>query len=429
MIIGIDDTDSREGMCTTYLCTTLADELIEFGEVSKDLLLIRLNPTIPYKTRGNAAVALQINTEVPQDVIKHVSKRVFQLSRLSDENTNPGIVFVPDNISKNAQSQLVAFFREATRSVIEINSAISMINRMSLEYKGFKNGRGLIGALAACGAVFDDKMDYTYEYIAYRKREAWGNLRYVDEKTIFMAHKKTYPKTWDNVDTTAKKAVCIPKSGDPVLYGIRGSCIESIFQFISMLKSESVENSALFRTNQGTDMHILAVDTIKKIVNMKSYKVRCIVDSIPKTLHGGHIILRVCDDYGYKLDCAAYEPTKQFRHIIKKLLPGDIVVLFGSVMGSTLNIEKIHIKTLTKYYEIINPICPSCKKRMESAGKNKGYRCKKCKKNSSLKQAIELKRDISPGFYEVPPGARRHLAKPLIRIMQQGRHSNIFPST
>ncbi|MBC8520656.1 MAG: DNA-binding protein, partial [Methanomicrobia archaeon] len=48
MIIGIDDTDSRKGMCTTYLCAVLVDEFKKqgYGEVSTPRL-VRLNPCIP----------------------------------------------------------------------------------------------------------------------------------------------------------------------------------------------------------------------------------------------------------------------------------------------------------------------------------------------------------------------------------------------
>lgn len=66
MIIGIDDTDSNDGMCTTYLGALLLDELQAYGTLETLPLLIRLNPTIPYKTRGNAAVALKIRTDYPK---------------------------------------------------------------------------------------------------------------------------------------------------------------------------------------------------------------------------------------------------------------------------------------------------------------------------------------------------------------------------
>ncbi|MEM0501968.1 MAG: DNA-binding protein, partial [Thermoplasmata archaeon] len=52
MWIGVDDTDSSEGMCTTYLAPQILLKL------NLDLIgfprLVRLNPNIPWKTRGNA---------------------------------------------------------------------------------------------------------------------------------------------------------------------------------------------------------------------------------------------------------------------------------------------------------------------------------------------------------------------------------------
>ena len=59
--IGIDDTDSIEGMCTTYLGALLSDELSKFATVIESRL-VRLNPNILFKTRGNAGVSLTINT-------------------------------------------------------------------------------------------------------------------------------------------------------------------------------------------------------------------------------------------------------------------------------------------------------------------------------------------------------------------------------
>lgn len=56
--IGLDDTDSPNGMCTTYLGALLYRELSRFGEPVDLPKLIRLNPNIPYKTRGNGAVSL-----------------------------------------------------------------------------------------------------------------------------------------------------------------------------------------------------------------------------------------------------------------------------------------------------------------------------------------------------------------------------------
>ena len=55
--IGIDDTDSLDGGCTTWLITEIIAELSDFDLVGPPRL-VRLNPNVPWKTRGNAALEL-----------------------------------------------------------------------------------------------------------------------------------------------------------------------------------------------------------------------------------------------------------------------------------------------------------------------------------------------------------------------------------
>jgi tRNA(Ile2)-agmatinylcytidine synthase len=52
---------------------------------------------------------------------------------------------------------------------------------------------------------------------------------------------------------------------------------------------------------------------------------------------------------------------------------------------------------------------------MESAGRNQGYRCRDCGTTAPGRVEVEVDRDVERGWYEVPPCARRHVAKPLIR--------------
>lgn len=98
----------------------------------------------------------------------------------------------------------------------------------------------------------------------------------------------------------------------------------------------------------------------------------------------------------------------------------DDVSVYGSLKNDTLNVEKIEIKSLNHLYE--NPRCPICKKRMKSAGRNGGYRCKRCK--TDTKDRVIRERSIETGLYEVPPVARRHISKPLIRE----RGKRVYPS-
>jgi tRNA(Ile2)-agmatinylcytidine synthase len=111
----------------------------------------------------------------------------------------------------------------------------------------------------------------------------------------------------------------------------------------------------------------------------------------------------------------AYEPTKNFRQIIRQLMPGDEVIAVGSFKKGSINLEKIRIVSLTRPVITRPPRCTACNKRMTSNGKGKGYKCKKCTARSDNPDVQEIPRTLGTGWYEVPPTARRHLAKPLCR--------------
>ncbi|MCE7697669.1 MAG: hypothetical protein K8E24_002070 [Methanobacterium paludis] len=84
-----------------------------------------------------------------------------------------------------------------------------------------------------------------------------------------------------------------------------------------------------------------------------------------------------------------------------------------------MNVEKLKILELAHVYKTLNPMC-ECGKRMKSAGSDKGYKCPKCGKKlrDGSKDMVEIQRNIEKGFYEVPPSARRHLSKPLVRMLK-----------
>src|SRR5947208_16115507 len=60
--IGVDDTASLRGMCTTFLAAELVRGLTMDFELIGYPRLVRLHPTIPWKTRGNAAVCLRFGS-------------------------------------------------------------------------------------------------------------------------------------------------------------------------------------------------------------------------------------------------------------------------------------------------------------------------------------------------------------------------------
>ena len=414
LYIGIDDTDSKDGMCTTYICSVIIDELKYFGfEVINYPRLIRLNPFARFKTRGNGALSFKLSLKSGNDIKKVkeiVLKKVKELSELEDDRTNPGVVFYSGEIDEDLKS----FSLNAIRNIISIKDAEEFADKIGAEYFKFKKGRGIIGALAAIGCPDDDK---TYELLTYRMPQNYGKKREIDYESVFKMNNATYPETFDNVDADNSYIAIEPHTPCPILYGIRGESPEAVKDAKEIVKvCEPIEKVAIFETNQHTDMHLIKAGKISDLEQFKCYIVEGEVKDFPFTREGGHVIFILKDNSG-EIPCAAYEPTKEFRDIVRKLAPEDKLRVYGGIgEKGTLNIEKFEILELAKIYKTQNPLC-ECGKRMKSAGSEKGYKCVKCgaKLREGIKDAIEVKRDIKKGFYEVPPSARRHLSKPLVR--------------
>ncbi|MEM1576952.1 MAG: tRNA(Ile)(2)-agmatinylcytidine synthase [Archaeoglobaceae archaeon] len=409
--IGIDDTDSRKGMCTTYLAVLLMEEIKKIGKVIGFPRLIRLNPTIPFKTRGNGAVSFLAEIEDLDQALEITEKLVKEYAELEDENTNPGVVFVEEEKAP----LLREFAEKAIKDVLRIEDALELIEKNRIDHLKFKNGRGLIGALASVGAQLND---IVYELIAYRMPEKIGKPREYDKESFYDLDFEFYPKIFDTVDWCNDVVMAVPGTPCPVLFGLRGEEPEILKKALKFVKTEPCERWQIFITNHATDMHIISSE---KVEDFHSYRLIGRVVKKPYEIVGGHVFFEVKTNSG-TLKCSAFEPTKQFRNIVRALIPGDVVEVYGSVKNNTLNLEKLRIVELAKKYVELNPLCPGCGKRMESAGKGQGFRCRNCKTKATEKIKIEVPRTLEPGFYEVPPCARRHLTKPLIRINASGRH-------
>ncbi len=413
LYIGIDDTDSPEGMCTTYLAAHIIRKL---NKMDIDIVdyprLIRLNPFARFKTRGNGGVSFKIiNDEKAQVAKSIVLNEVSKLSMFDCDNTNPGVIFYEGEITKEMRDY--AF--KAIYSFITIEEAEEFGKSVGCEIHKFKKGRGIIGSIAAISLPL---VDYTYELLTYRTPGNYGTKRQIDYNSVIKMDKETFPDTFENVDYSEKYIAIEPKTPCPVLYGIRSNDASSLMKAREIVKVfEPVEDYCIFLTNQHTDMHIQKVDSISQMQQFGCYEITVTVKDNPHIIDGGHMFFTVFDDTG-EIECGAYEPTKNFRKIVSHLRVGDIIKLYGGIGEQyTFNIEKFQVVALNDV-EYKNPVC-ECGKRMTSAGKNKGFKCKKCgnKIKSSQKVPIKILRTLNKGkFYETPVSARRHLSKPICRM-------------
>jgi tRNA(Ile2)-agmatinylcytidine synthase len=180
-----------------------------------------------------------------------------------------------------------------------------------------------------------------------------------------------------------------------------------------MIRSEPHGIEQIYVTNQGTDAHLLA-GRMGELYEGLSYRVQGIIADVPVTGIGGHVSFTI-QELDHTVRCMAYEPTKNFRSIIRQLLPGDSVIAVGSFKKGSINLEKIRVLSLARTSITRPPLCTACNKRMTSDGKGKGWKCKKCNARAAEAEVQEISRPLEPGWYEVPPTARRHLAKPLCR--------------
>lgn len=408
--LGIDDTDSKLGMCTTYLAAVLAERLSGFG-LTDYPRLIRLNPNIKYKTRGNAALCLTLGAgpEALDEVERIALAAIEEFARFEDENTNPGVILHAGEITRD----LKEYALRVVRDVVEIEEAEALAEKYGMRVHKFKNGRGIVGALASIAL---ELYDFTYELLAYRMPENYEKPRWLDKESVYAMDAATYPDTWDNVDLANKVVVFSPHTPDPVLYGIRGNSPEVLRRAQAMLKTEPVERSIIFRTNQGTDMHLLC-GAIADARDDRSYVLKGRVTEVAHAIEGGHVFFSIGDGRA-TIKCAAFEPTKGFRSIVKSLIPGDEVRVFGSVKDRTVNLEKLEIIRLAEDVRMVTPVCPSCGRHMESAGAGQGYRCRGCKTKAPGMVEEKRGRTVEKGLYEVPPSARRHLARQIVRIEQ-----------
>lgn len=422
MLVAVDDTDSKEGMCTTFLLT----EIIRRSDL--DVIgyprLVRLNPAIKYKTRGNGALAVNLGrgsgksrkigsiegkeiwsyaaTESephPEELLSVSREVVEELAVLDEPDTNPGIVVSDKYLPEN-------FYWRAVKEEVSIPEAEAFLVESKAKFAKLKNGRGIIGAAASLS--WPSKMR-TFETLVYRNSSGKNPLNSMKLEVANRADQ--IPGTFNNIDRKNGYAAIFPKERTPVMLGIRGIDERPILAEIDKILSEAhiqFDRLLCFESNQASDDHIIRQSD--HFVERQSYSIEGFLTSKPEVITGSHYFAYM-RSHARALKIAAFEPTKEFRDIFGRLIPGDMIRVFGSYINETLNIEKMEIIALSCRYMRGPPICDSCGGRMSNKGVG-DYRCRKCNSRKSMPHYRIMERKLVPGKYDVPVIARRHLSRP-----------------
>ncbi|MGQ9583487.1 MAG: TiaS agmantine-binding domain-containing protein [Thermoplasmatota archaeon] len=432
-IIGVDDTDSPRGLCTTYIASELIREFRDFDLIGLPRL-VRLNPNIPWKTRGNGAIALSFGRgrgpsmpagwldgapaiarprsgpcSVDIEEILRRADRVVLAHSSPEPRTNPAVLVgksrPPERLYRRAVRELVR-----TREVEE-----ALLSRPGQWVWSAHNGRrGLVGASAAAAWRARRR---TYELLAYRERSRWGTPRRVDPLSVLRMD-GAFRTTFNNIDTRNGHIAIAPHSPCPVLIGIRAVAPDELeAAALAVDTGERMDRYLIFISNQGTDDHLQRM-RVRELQPYVSPIISGVVSRPPRTERGGHVFFSVSDGTGV-LECAAYEPTKEFRAVVRALAPGDRVEVAGGIHRRpfTLNLEKLRVIRCARVLVARKPSCRYCGGAMASRGRGAGFRCRRCgaRADPGLATAVPQERLLRAGIYEVPKCARRHLSRPVER--------------
>ncbi|MCL2032219.1 MAG: tRNA(Ile)(2)-agmatinylcytidine synthase [Methanomassiliicoccaceae archaeon] len=427
MYIAVDDTDSVSGNCTTFLATEMISELCGDLDMIGYPRIVRLNPAVPWKTRGNGSLVMRFGrgrgekihagSVAGEDIFCFKSAAAYEpdenrilerliplIERNSEPDSDPGLA-----VSRKKPSQ--SMYWKGVRSILDKSAADDEIRRIGAFKYERGCGRGTIGAV--CGMAWRPR-DSTYEILTYRPRERWGTERVFDSLSIRDVD-LSIPSTFNSWEERARKVAMVPATPCPVMYGLRGDNVSDLMIGKDMVRSEETERWMIFLTNQGTDDHIMRGQA--ELIPNRSYYVK---GKVVKSGHiaGGHVLTEI-DTVNGRMTVGAYEPSKEFRYLFDNLSEGDVIGVMGELREEprTLNAEKVRVISVAERYEkISNPICAGCGRTMESLGRGKGYRCRKCHTSAQQPDLKKAVRWVREGWYEPPTSARRHLSKPLKRM-------------
>lgn len=428
--VGIDDTDSPNGGCTTWVLTELLSLARDEGvDLLGEPRLVRLNPNVPWKTRGNAALAARFGrgrgtrtrmgsvagrpiwsfsrggplpTSRERDFVERAWERVRTSSRLGEPKTDPALVAVQRPLP-------ASMYFQAVREVVPFEDTRRFLDSVGAVMFAEGDGRGIVGASAA---IAWPGRRATWEMIAYRPMSREGAPRRVNAGSV-RETARNHPGLFLCHDPRTRRLLVTPHTPCPILFGLRGTDPRSPVHARRAVVSEKVDRWVLFRTNQGTGDHLVP-RLARELLPFGSGRVEGRVSAEPRVLRGGHARLRLTDAEGADLEAIAFEPTKTLPRVVRALVPGDRIEIWGSRDSeAVMKLEGIRVVSLVpRWTPSQPPRCPECARTTHTLGAGRGFMCPTCHRRfpPEARTRIRAPSEVRPGVYHPTPSARRHLA-------------------
>ena len=429
MWVGVDDTDGPSGGCTTYVLTEILRVARRFGVAPIGApRLVRLNPNVPWKTRGNAALSVRLGRgtgrrrccgriegrplwsyttgrAVPRQVRSPLVEALWEAVRAaasSDPGSDPAMVVLDRRLP-------AALYREAVRSVVPLSCVERLLRRRRAVVRVRGSRRGIVGAASAISWPADH---CTYELIAYRPPGVAGRVRTIDAASVRSAARR-YPALFLCDDPSTGRLLVAPHTACPIVYGLRSSDLRSLRPAARTVRSEPVDRWTIFRTNQGTGDHVEGpARTSFRPYDAGRFRGRLVEP--PSRLPGGHVELRLEGPRRARLHALVFEPTKSLPRVARSLLVGDELEVWGGRgRDPTFRVEGIELLRLVpRSRPGPRPRCPSCRRSASSMGRGRGYRCPGCRRRwpPEARHTRSVRPEFPAATYHPTASARRHLA-------------------
>ncbi|ABU81492.1 TiaS agmantine-binding domain-containing protein [Ignicoccus hospitalis] len=365
MIVALDSFDEPRSGCTTLTASLLALHLASKGFRMLDYpRLVRLNPAVPWKTRGNAAVALEFEGS---------AEELFEEAKAFLERA-------PGRGALAVGEEFPEVYPDAVEKVLDPDE-------VAKKFEGLWWGRkeALVGALAAGAAEGLNN----FELLAYRLPQNLGRPR---RCSFHPAYEALLELAYPSIHESSPEVVC-PKGPDPVLLGIRGSHPPLMWAALQLFDGEPFWLATMFRTNQHSyEPSRRAEEYPYEFVQKEfegSYEVRG-----EDVLFGDYVLF---NETGI---------TKIFKEMIgyenKVSVKLDVVVKPGSKGVAALR----DLRAL--FWKRKAPKCPKCGGPMVSMGKKTLMRkCKKCGYKAEVLPKLEIK--VFEGTVFPVQGRKLHL--------------------
>ncbi|MGA7924278.1 MAG: DUF1743 domain-containing protein [Thermoplasmata archaeon] len=412
---------------------TLLEVIDAVEKLGVDLIgephLVRLNPNVPTKTRGNGALAVEfghglgrrhwvgegpdgsrwgfrsatpLSDREREDVLGVAWAVVQRTTRWEGAHTEPALIAC---LHRPAAS----FYWHAVSRWVETSEVEPVLRSVEARVHWSRSPQGLVGAAAA---VAWPAQRATWELLTYRSPERIGHPRRVNAESVRRAQRE-FPELFHCFDRETRRLLVAPHTNCPILYGLRARSPRRLRHLPARIGSELVYRSFLFKTNQATGDHLQD----RSIAELRPYdaaRVTGTIASRPIRGRGGHVRLVLEDAHSVRIEGWAFEPSKTLAGVAATVIPGDQIALWGGIgKDPVFRIEGIELLALVpRALHTRPPRCHACHRRARSLGRSRGYRCPGCHRRFPPESARTTRPApaFGPGVYHPTPSARRHLA-------------------